>query len=154
MTLNTYSGLLPYLTVPPRQSVAVSNTVMEIIKPVTLHCGRVWHGYDEYASFEAALKVWLNRPGLGSVYLGGVYQHRHHAQMPYVTSFSSTNKILSTTMPIRNDYYPLLELSQLAPIAVPAESTISIDRDFFNIEPVGSPQYDAFDVELVIVVDE
>ena len=126
------------------------------LRAVSLRSGRLWHGYDEYAAFEAAIKVWLQPVVTGNVYLGGVYQHRHHALMPYSTGsiWSSNMQTYPTTMPIRNDYYTLEQLSDLEPISAPAGSAIVVNRDFFNIEAVGSPQYDAWDIEIVFVVDE
>lgn len=149
MALNTYAAFLPYLQVSPRQKLSRSDVVLTFQKPVTLRSGRLWHGYDENARFEAAVKVWLNPKGSGSVYLGGVYQHRHNLLLP--TLFAGT---FASTLPIRNDYYELEQLRDLAPLPVPAGSTVSVDRDFFNIEPVGTPQYNAWDIELLLVVNE
>src|SRR5208337_4554680 len=111
MTLNTYAWSLPYLQVAPRQKLSRSDVIYTFTQQMELLSGRVWHGYDEFAAFEAALKVWLNPRGSG--YLGGAYQHRHRAQMPYVTSFSSQSTIYPTTIPIRNDYYELEQLRDI-----------------------------------------
>ena len=155
MTLNTYAAFLPYLQVPPRQNVARSDIVMTMTKPVKLLTGRLWHGYDEYSCFEAAVTVWLNpSTKTGNVYLGGVYQHRHRLQMPYGVGFPGRLATYTSPVPMQNDYYELHQLHDLAPINVPAGSTITVNRDFFNIAWPGTPQNNAWDIEVLIVVDE
>jgi hypothetical protein len=126
---------------------------MTAAKPVTILSGYIWTGYDQGSQFEAGCRVWLhpmtpNGP-TGSVMLGGVYLHKHAAP---VTFWGSTYFITQ----YQNDFYQLQQLRDIARIQggihVQPGTTISVDRDIFNID--FSRSFNAWDIELIIVVDE
>lgn len=142
----------PLTAVSP--DIALTDNEGLFTKAVTLHTGKLWHGYDEYACFEAAVTVWLAPPTTGNVYLGGVYQHRHRLNMPYGKGFPASLATNNFPVPIDNDYYELKQLSDLASVPAPLGSRIVVNRDLFNIEWAGSALYNAWDIEVIIVVDE
>jgi len=161
MTLNTYAKSLPYFTLKPRAKVFQSDLAITFPRDVRILSGYIWTGYDQGSQFEAGCRVWL-KPSIsflslallilrklirhewfstvsvfsGSVMLGGVYLHKHN----------------TTQTAYQNDFYQLQQLRGIQPVSVRAGSQIVIDRDIFNIDRTKT--FNAFDVELILVVDE
>jgi hypothetical protein len=148
MALNTYAVTLPYFSLKPRDHKAdVGHLAITFNHPVTILSAYIWTGYDQGSQFEAGCRVWLNPMSssgfTGSIMLGGVYLHKHNIGTPYGTAY-------------QNDFYQLQQLRDIVyvmkGVLVQAGTTLVIDRDIFNIDY--SKNFNAWDVELIIVVNE
>jgi hypothetical protein len=68
------------------------------------------------------------------------------------------NQTTNVSIPEQNDFHHLDELDALAPYfaanPVAAGSIVFVNRQMFNIEPLGNQPFDAWDCEPLIVVDE
>jgi hypothetical protein len=106
----------------------------KILAPLRLISGRMWVGHDKGSQLEGNVQVFADTRE-GPFCLGDLYLHKHTAAYA------------------ANDYFPLLDLAEVAPLKLMPGDELRVVRDVHNITQNAFWTINAWDCEIRLNVE-